>query len=83
MAVWADAEVFKLIDLWKEVGIQEQLEGLKRNKHVHDKLSAVLSKSGYKNNWRTVQEQIKKQCQEYKDNNGLTGKERNRWKYMF
>ena len=29
---WTDAEVFKLIEVWGEQGIQEQLEGSKRNK---------------------------------------------------
>ena len=42
MAAWTDAQVFKLIELWKE-GIQEQLEGSTRNKHVYAKLAAELN----------------------------------------
>ena len=39
-AGWTHAEVFKLIELWKEEGIQEQLvEGSKRNEHVYEKLA--------------------------------------------
>ena len=28
---WSDSEMFKLIEVWGEQGIQEQLEGSKRN----------------------------------------------------
>ena len=48
MTAWMDADVFKLIDLWKEVGIQEQLEGSTRNKHIYDKLAADLTEAGNK-----------------------------------
>ena len=37
-AAWTDADVSKLIELWGKEGIQEQLEGSKRNKHVYEKL---------------------------------------------
>ena len=38
VANWSDSEVITLIELWGEEGIQEQLEGAKRNKHVYEKL---------------------------------------------
>ena len=43
---WTDAETFLLIEQWAEQGIQEQLEGLKRNKHVYARLSSELAKHG-------------------------------------
>ena len=39
---WMDKEVFQLISCWSEEGIQEQLEGCKRNKHIYERLSTVL-----------------------------------------
>ncbi len=39
VANWSDAEVLHVIDLWGEEGIQQQLEGAKRNKHVYEKLA--------------------------------------------
>lgn len=36
MIAWTAAEVLKLIDLWKEDGIQVLLEGSIRNKHVYE-----------------------------------------------
>ena len=34
MAVWADQEVLKLVQLWGEDSVQEQLDGCKRNSQV-------------------------------------------------
>ena len=42
----SNRDVFLLIDLWGEEGIKEQLEGLKRNKHVYEWLAAELVKMG-------------------------------------
>ena len=46
VANWSDSEVINLIELWGEEGIQEQLEGAKRNKHVYEKLGRELQKTG-------------------------------------
>ena len=43
--VWMDAELFKFLELWKEEGIQEQLEGATRNKHVYANLANDLTKA--------------------------------------
>ena len=40
---WSEAEVTLLIELWGEEGIQEQLEGTKRNKRVYDRIAKALS----------------------------------------
>lgn len=85
MAVgWTDAEVFKLIELWKEEGIQEQLEGATRNKHVYVKLASDMTKAGFSKNGEQCRNKVKKLRQEYKkikDNNGLTGRGRRKWRF--
>lgn len=83
-AGWTDAEVFKLIELWKEEGIQEQLEGSKRNKHVYEKLATQLTKAGFKKTGEQCRCKVKKLRQDYKkikDNNGLTGRGRGKWRF--
>ena len=45
-ANWSDTEVLHLIELWGEEGIQQQLEEAKRNKHVYEKLTRELQKTG-------------------------------------
>ena len=43
---WSDREVFLLIELWGEEGIEEQQKGSKRNKHVYERLAVELMKTG-------------------------------------
>ena len=61
---WSDAEIVKLIELWGEQGIQEQLEGSKRNRHVYAKLSSELAKHGIEKSGEQCK--VKKLRQEYK-----------------
>ena len=79
-ASWTD-RVFRLIDCWSEEGIQEQLEGSRRNKHVYDKLLK---------NWQNATsrklvnnaERIRQEYKKIKDNHNLTGCGRIEWKYF-
>ena len=74
---WSDAEVFKLIELWGEQGIQKQLEGSKRNKHVYEKLSSELAKHGIEKTGEQCRSKVKKLRQESKiliTRLGLTGR---------
>ena len=32
---WRDEETLKLIDVWSESNVQEEVEGCRRNKHVY------------------------------------------------
>ena len=80
-------KVFKLIEVWSEEEIQEQLEGLKRNKHIYEKLSSKLRKDGYNKTGEQCRSKVKKLRPDYKkikDNNGLTGRGRGKWRfYMY
>ena len=71
--------------IWGEEGIQEQLQGSKRNKHVYEKLSSELAKHGIVKNGEQCRGKIKKLRQEYKklkDNHNLTGRGRKKWKFF-
>ena len=84
-ANWTDREVFRLIDCWSEEGIQEQLEGSRRNKHVYDKLSRSLAEHDIEKTGEQCRTKVKKLRQEYKkikDNHNLTGRGRIQWKYF-
>ena len=56
---WTDAEVFQLISSWAGEGIQEQLEGFKRNKHIYERLSRSLTK-------HNIEKQVNSVIQNYK-----------------
>ena len=45
-SVWID-ECHKLLELWGEEGIQAQLEGCTRNKHIYEKIAKSMEDSGY------------------------------------
>ena len=64
MAAWSDAQVFKLIGLWKEEGIQ--LEGSTRNKHVYARLATELNKAGFSMTGEQCRTNMKNLRQEYK-----------------
>ena len=46
IATWKDIETYKLIELWSDETIQEQLEGCKKNKDIYDKLSREMENAG-------------------------------------
>ena len=62
---WTDAGVLKLIELWKKQGIQEELEGSMRNKHVYVKLASQLAEEGVEKTGERCICKVKKLCQEY------------------
>ena len=76
VANWSDSEVITLIELWGEEGIQEQLEGAKRNKHVYEKLGRELQKTGSDKIAEQCRAKIKKLKLDYckvKDKHNKTG----------
>ena len=76
MAAWTDNETFKLIEIWGDETIQEQLEGCKRNKDVYEKISKFMFEAGYDRTGTQCREKIKKLKVDYrkvKDKNKQTG----------
>ena len=72
-----DSQVFKLIDVWGDEDIQEQLEGSKRNKHVYERMSHSLCVNGIEKSGEQCRTKVKKLRQEFKkikDNHNQTGK---------
>ena len=81
---WTDKDVFKLIQVWSEEGIQKQLEGARQNKHVYEKLSRKLVTYGIEKSGKQCRNKVKKLRQEYKkikDKHNQTGEERSQWKF--
>ena len=80
-----DTEVFQLISCWSEEGIQEQLEGCKRNKHIYERLSKLLAEHNIEKTGEQCRTKVKKLRQEYKkikDSKKQTGGGRIEWKYF-
>lgn len=63
---WTREETFKLISLWSEDVIQEQLEGCCRNSLVYCKIADDLCEAGYSRSLEQCRDKIKKLKGEYK-----------------
>ena len=82
---WSDAEVLHLIEVWGEEGIQEQLEGSKRNKHVYEKIAKELSNKGSDKTAEQCRAKMKKLKLDYrkvKDEHSGTEESRSTWKFF-
>ena len=85
MAQWSDAETAKLIDIWNEDKIQEELEGCKKNKHIFDKISSRMRSACFDRSTEQCRLKVKKLRVEYKkirDGNKKTGEDRKDWKHF-
>ena len=62
---WTDTQILKLIEIWGEEDIQEQLETAKRNKHVYDGMAEQLQAYGINKSGEQVCSKVKKLRHEY------------------
>ena len=63
---WTREETFKLINLWSEDVIQQQLEGCWRNSLFYQKIADDLGEAGYTRSLEQCRDKIKKLKGEYK-----------------
>ena len=63
---WTREEVSKLISIWSDATIQEQLEGCRQNSQVYKKISDDLRSAGFARTLEQCREKIKKLKTEYK-----------------
>ena len=83
-SVWIDEECHKLLELWGDEGIQSQLEGCTRNKHMYEKIAKSMEDSGYRKTAVQCREKLKKLKKDYKkvkDKNRPTGTGTTVWKF--
>ena len=70
MAQWTDEETLKLIEIWSEDKIQEELDGCKKNKHIlshiYDKIAARMTKAGFDRTFDQCRVKVKKLRGEYR-----------------
>ena len=82
---WSDEEVYKLIEVWSDDTIQDQLEGSHRNQQVYKKISETLAQKGYTRTWDQCRQKVKNLRKNYKDvveNNSETGRKHKIFKYF-
>ena len=63
---WSKEETLKLISIWSDANIQEQLEGCRRNREVYAKIARELADAGYTRSFEQCRDKMKKLRGEYK-----------------
>ena len=69
---WTNAEVLAIIDIWANVEIQGQLDGMRGNKRVFERISEEMAARGFTRSFKQCRNKIKWLKHEYKrviDNN--------------
>ena len=63
---WTNAETKALIDLWGEQNVQEQLDNVRRNKDVYEKIARGMAEQGYNKSWKQCRVKVKNLTQRYR-----------------
>ena len=69
---WSNYEVLALLNIWADVEIQGQLDGMRRNKKVYNRISEMMASRGFVRSFVQCRNKIKWLKHEYKrvaDNN--------------
>ena len=60
-----DEETKALISAWGKANVQEQLDNVKRNKEVYQKIASLLAEQGYVKSWQQCRVKVKNLTQRY------------------
>ena len=85
MAQWTDEETLKLIEIWSEDKIQEELDGCKKNIHIYDKVAARMKTAEFTRSTeqcRVIVKKLRGEFRKVRDGNDKTGEDRKEWKYF-
>ena len=52
MAGWSSEAIKVLISVWGEQNIQEQLDGVSRNKSIYEKIAAAMRARGHQSDYK-------------------------------
>ena len=63
---WSNEETRALLGIWGAAEVQNQLDGIIRNRVIYEKIAASLSKLGYERTWQQCKTKIKNMVQRYK-----------------
>ena len=84
-AIWTKEETLKLIEVWGQETIQEQLQSCKRNQSIFVAVAREMREAGYDQTHQQCRDKIKKLKEEYrkeKDKQGKTGKQPSIWEFF-
>ena len=65
-AGWSTEETEALLGIWGAADVQEQLDGIVRNKTIYEKITTALAVLGYERTWQQCKTKVKNLVQRYK-----------------
>ena len=63
---WTGEETWALVSVWGEANIQEDLDGVTRNKIIYEKITKDMEGLGYTRTWKQCRTKIKNLTQAYR-----------------
>lgn len=65
-AGWTIDETRALVGIWGAADVQNQLDGVARNRAIYEKISAALADLGYERTWQQWKTKVKNLTQRYR-----------------
>lgn len=66
VAGWTAAETKALISVWGEANMQDQLDSVKQNKDIYERIASELSAQGWEESWKQCRVKVKNLTQRYR-----------------
>ena len=66
MAGWSSEATKALISIWGEQNIQEQLDGVSRNKSIYEKIAAAMRAKGHRFDYKQCRTKLKNLTAKYR-----------------
>ena len=63
---WSNDETKALVAIWGDADVQNQLDGVARNKPVYQKIATQLADAGFHRSWEQCKTKIKNLTQKYR-----------------
>ena len=65
-AGWSAAETRDLISVWEHANVQNELDGVTRNRTILDRIAKEMSELGHEKTWKQCRTKVKNLTQRYR-----------------
>lgn len=66
MASWSPEATAELITVWSQENVQNELDGVSRNRTIFERIAKELCEKGYDKSWQQCRTKIKNLTQKYR-----------------
>lgn len=65
-AGWTSEETSALVSVWGQTNVQNQLDGVTRNRNVFEKIAKEMAELGFERTWQQCRTKVKNLTQKYR-----------------